>query len=175
MTAWVEPEWIPDIPENDRTPFHCYILWVADTRQYYIGHTVNAVSTRSFNVPTPTNLLPSVITSVVHDHAAPVAQYLGAIDTRTIRGHPPCTLGMRCLNARYALIECYFSRSLVKGCGERRAGLRISPAMGPQQGRWLLYPTILDQRFGVYQHLSATPRRIGYAGQEQTNIQCRTS
>ena len=45
-----------------------------------IRRTVNAVSTRSFNVPTPTNLMPSVITSVVHDHAAPVAQYLGAID-----------------------------------------------------------------------------------------------
>ena len=28
-----------------------------------------------------TDLLPSVITTVVHDHAAPVAQYLGAIDT----------------------------------------------------------------------------------------------
>ena len=41
MTAWVEPEWIPDIPENDRGPFHCYILWVTDTRQYYIGHTGN--------------------------------------------------------------------------------------------------------------------------------------
>ena len=25
---------------------------------------------------------PSVITSVVHDHAAPVAQYLGAIDSQ---------------------------------------------------------------------------------------------
>ena len=46
-----------------------------------IARTANAVSTCSFNVPTPTNLLPSVITSVVHDHTAPVAQYLGAIDT----------------------------------------------------------------------------------------------
>ena len=36
----------------------------------------------SCNAATPTNLLPSVITSVVHDHAAPVAHYLGAIDTR---------------------------------------------------------------------------------------------
>ena len=45
-----------------------------------IGRTVNAVSTCSFNVPTPTNLLASVIASVVHDNAAPVAQYLGAID-----------------------------------------------------------------------------------------------
>ena len=33
------------------------------------------------HVPTLTNLLPSVITSVVHDHAAPVAQYLSAIDS----------------------------------------------------------------------------------------------
>ena len=46
-----------------------------------IGRTVNAVSSCSFNVSTPTNLLPSVITSVVHDHAAPVAQYLGTIDS----------------------------------------------------------------------------------------------
>ena len=45
-----------------------------------IGRTTNAVSTCSFNVPTSTNLLPSVITSVVHDRTAPVAQYLGAID-----------------------------------------------------------------------------------------------
>ena len=45
-----------------------------------IGRTVNAVSTCSFNVPTPTNLLALVIASVVHDNAAPVAQYLGAID-----------------------------------------------------------------------------------------------
>ena len=45
-----------------------------------IGRTINAVSSCSFNVSTLTDLLPSVITSVVHDHAAPVAQYLGAID-----------------------------------------------------------------------------------------------
>ena len=51
-----------------------------------IGRTVNAVSTCSFNVPTPTNLLPSVITSVVHDHAAPVAQYLSAIDKQGTDG-----------------------------------------------------------------------------------------
>ena len=49
-----------------------------------IGRTVNAVSTCSFNFPTPTNLLPSVITSVVHDHTAPVAQYLSANDTRLV-------------------------------------------------------------------------------------------
>lgn len=36
---WVEPEWLPNIPRNDRGPFHCYVLWVAETRQYYIGHT----------------------------------------------------------------------------------------------------------------------------------------
>ena len=51
-----------------------------------IGRSANAVSTCSFNIPTPTNLLPSVITSGVHDHAAPVAQYIGAIDTGG-RGH----------------------------------------------------------------------------------------
>ena len=45
-----------------------------------MGRTVNAVSTCSRNVSTLTRLLPSIITSVVHDHAAPVVQYLGAID-----------------------------------------------------------------------------------------------
>ena len=39
----------------------------------------NAVSSCSCNAAAPTNLLPSVITSVVHDHAAPVAHYLGAL------------------------------------------------------------------------------------------------
>ena len=46
-----------------------------------IGRTVNPVPSCSFNVSTLTDLLTSVITSVVHDLAAPVAQYLGAIDT----------------------------------------------------------------------------------------------
>ena len=45
------------------------------------SRTANAVSSCSCNAATPTNLLPSVIMSVVHDHAAPVAQYLGAIDS----------------------------------------------------------------------------------------------
>ena len=57
-----------------------------------IGRTVNAVSSCSFNVSTPTNLLPSVITSVVHDHAAPVAQYLGAIDGAKRQIHPYAAL-----------------------------------------------------------------------------------
>ena len=54
-----------------------------------IGRTVNAVSTCSFNVPTPTNVLPSVITSVVHDHAAPapVAQYLGGARLPPVKDH----------------------------------------------------------------------------------------
>ena len=38
MSNWVDPEWLPRIPANDRGPFHCYILW-SDTRQYYVGHT----------------------------------------------------------------------------------------------------------------------------------------
>ena len=46
-----------------------------------IGRTVNPVPSCSCNVSTLTDLLPSVITSAVHDHAAPVAQYLGAIDS----------------------------------------------------------------------------------------------
>ena len=45
-----------------------------------IGRTVNPVPSCSLNVSTLTNLLTSVITSVVHDHAAPVAHYLGALD-----------------------------------------------------------------------------------------------
>ena len=44
-----------------------------------IGCTVNAVSSCSRNVSTLTNLLPSDIASVVHDHAAPVAQFLGTL------------------------------------------------------------------------------------------------
>lgn len=39
MSNWVEPEWLPRIPENDDGPFYCYVLWVKDTRQYYVGHT----------------------------------------------------------------------------------------------------------------------------------------
>ena len=60
-----------------------------------IGRTVNAAHSYSCNAAAPTNLLPSVITSVVHDHAAPVAHYLGAIDkgasaasTRSARSAP---------------------------------------------------------------------------------------
>ena len=52
-----------------------------------IKRTVNAASTLPFNGPTPTSLLPSVITPVVHDHAAPVAQYLGAIDNLVVEFH----------------------------------------------------------------------------------------
>ena len=35
----VVPEWLPDVPANDRGPFHCYIFWIKETRQYYVGHT----------------------------------------------------------------------------------------------------------------------------------------
>ena len=41
MSNWVKPEWLPRIPKNDRGPFFCYILWVEDTRQYYVGHSGN--------------------------------------------------------------------------------------------------------------------------------------
>ena len=41
MANWVEPEWLPTVPRNDRGPFYCYIFWVRDTRQYYVGHTGN--------------------------------------------------------------------------------------------------------------------------------------
>ena len=39
MSNWVDPEWLPSVPANDRGPFHCYVLWAGDTRQYYVGHT----------------------------------------------------------------------------------------------------------------------------------------
>ena len=39
MSTWVNPEWLPTIPENDRGPFHCYLLWVKEARGYYVGHT----------------------------------------------------------------------------------------------------------------------------------------
>ena len=41
MMAWVDPEWLPTVPSNDRGPFYCYVVWVGDTRQYYVGHTGN--------------------------------------------------------------------------------------------------------------------------------------
>ena len=39
MSNWVEPEWLPSVPATDRGPFHCYVIWAGDTRQYYVGHT----------------------------------------------------------------------------------------------------------------------------------------
>ena len=45
-----------------------------------IGRTVNAVSSYSSNAATLPDLLPSVITSVVHDSAAPAAQLPTALD-----------------------------------------------------------------------------------------------
>lgn len=39
MPNWVKPEWLPCVPQNDHGPFFCYVLWVAETRQYYVGHT----------------------------------------------------------------------------------------------------------------------------------------
>ena len=39
-----------------------------------IGCTVNAVSSCSFNVSTPTDLLQPVITSAVHDYSAPISR-----------------------------------------------------------------------------------------------------
>ena len=46
------------------------------------SRTANAVSSCSCNAAALPHLLPSVITTVVHDHGAPVAQYLGALDKR---------------------------------------------------------------------------------------------
>ena len=74
-----------------------------------IGRTVNAVSSCCCNVATLTDLLPSV----VHDHAAPVAQYLGAIDNSVtlgigglLGGADPCQ--NRAHRNRYHEV-CYFS------------------------------------------------------------------
>ena len=39
----------------------------------------STLSSYSCNVPTPTNFLPSVIPSVVHDHAPPVAYILAPL------------------------------------------------------------------------------------------------
>ena len=41
MTNWIGPEWLPTIPQSDVGTFLCYILWVEDTRQYYVGQTVD--------------------------------------------------------------------------------------------------------------------------------------
>lgn len=38
MTSWIKPEWLPRVPRNDYGPFFCYVLWVAETRQYHVGH-----------------------------------------------------------------------------------------------------------------------------------------
>ena len=51
-----------------------------------IDRTVNAVSSYSCSVATPPDLLPSVIVSVVHDSATPVAHCLGAVDTPPFSG-----------------------------------------------------------------------------------------
>lgn len=40
-SRWVDPEWIPSVPRNDRGPFYCYVLWLPRVRQYYVGHTGN--------------------------------------------------------------------------------------------------------------------------------------
>ena len=48
-----------------------------------IGRTVNAVSSCSYNVATLPDLLPSVVTSVVHDSAAPVAHLLAALNNKS--------------------------------------------------------------------------------------------
>ena len=61
--------------------------WVPSSRRFRrrIDRAVNVVSYYSCNVATLPDLLPSVIMSVVHDSAAPVAQFLGAIDNRTAK------------------------------------------------------------------------------------------
>ena len=41
MTNWIGPEWLPTIPQSDVGTFLCYILWVEDTQQYYVGQTVD--------------------------------------------------------------------------------------------------------------------------------------
>ena len=41
MTNLIGPEWLPTIPQSDVGTFLCYILWVEDTRQYYVGQTVD--------------------------------------------------------------------------------------------------------------------------------------
>lgn len=39
MANWVDPEWLPALPADDRGPFHCYIFWLQEPKQYYVGHS----------------------------------------------------------------------------------------------------------------------------------------
>lgn len=39
MANWVDPEWLPTVPVSDNGPFHCYILWLKEPKQYYVGHS----------------------------------------------------------------------------------------------------------------------------------------
>ena len=52
-----------------------------------------AVPSCSCNAAALLHLLRSVITTVVDDHAAPVAHYLGALDTHTLTLSPPIACG----------------------------------------------------------------------------------
>ena len=39
MSPFIPPETLPRELRNDRGPFYCYVLWISDTWQYYVGHT----------------------------------------------------------------------------------------------------------------------------------------
>ena len=39
MSNYVDPEWLPAVPKDDRGTFYCYIFWLKETRQYYVGHS----------------------------------------------------------------------------------------------------------------------------------------
>ena len=69
----------------DRLTHHVHILEMNGYNYRLRRSRDNVVSYYSCNVATLPDSLPSVIMSVVHDSAAPVAQFLGAIDNRTAK------------------------------------------------------------------------------------------
>ena len=59
----------------------CSLGLAPEKHSLRLGTSANPVSSYSSTAATLPDLLPSVITSVVHDSAAPVAHYSAAIDT----------------------------------------------------------------------------------------------
>ena len=39
MSHFFPPETLSRELRNDTGPFYCYVLWISDTCQYYVGHT----------------------------------------------------------------------------------------------------------------------------------------
>ena len=105
------------------------------------SRTANAARSYSCNVSTPTNLLPSVITPVVHDHAAPVAHYLGALDSHDLDLLEDIA-GVGVQEVEVACVEgiCGVDRGVYGAVG--RGGSRVGAAtLDLEYGRQSVVPT----------------------------------